>query len=296
MTSSLPSPAPDAFICPLLKTGRNGCSARFDHALYQLELSHADGSLKKVDLGFSGSRVLERLLLAPGEVVSREELMGYAWENRVVGQGSLSQQIYTLRQLLYDGRNQIIQTLPRRGYLFNPQYLQYLQDDEPTPLALVPPAPATEPAVTTRPPVTERPAPEPGPASHPIPAIQSNRSRTGLWLTGIVLVLLTGLGLLGMQLATLSQEPFFTHQRQVGGVEVLYVEGSQRLLDSLISETEAVVKKLSTLVDKPTQLIVNLSPGFYEIHCLRGEDANWLKIHKDQIRSVTGEFLQGCLQ
>ena len=194
MTSSLPAPATDAFICPSLKTGRSGCSARFDHALYQLELSHADGSQKKVDLGFSGSRVLERLLLAPGEVVSREELMGYAWENRVVGQGSLSQQIYTLRQLLYDGRNQIIQTLPRRGYLFNPQYLQV---DEPTPLALVPPASATDPAVTTRPSVTERPAPEPGPAGHPIPAMQSNRSRTRLWLTGILLVLLTGLGLLG---------------------------------------------------------------------------------------------------
>ncbi|MBE7928130.1 winged helix-turn-helix domain-containing protein [Pseudomonas saudiphocaensis] len=293
MTSSLPSPAPDAFICPLLKTGRNGCSARFDHALYQLELSQADGSQKKVDLGFSGSRVLERLLLAPGEVVSREELMGYAWENRVVGQGSLSQQIYTLRQLLYDGRNQIIQTLPRRGYLFNPQYLQV---DEPTPLALVPPASATEPAVTTRPPVTERPAPEPGPAGHPIPAMQSNRSRTGLWLTGILLVLLTGLGLLGMQLATLSQEPFFTYQRQVGGLEVVYVEGSQRLLDSLISETETAVKTLSTLADKPAQLIVNLSPGFYEIHCLQGESANWLKIHKGQIRTVTSEFLQGCLQ
>src|SRR5690606_33884759 len=294
MTSSLPSPAPDAFICPLLKTGRNGCSARFDHALYQLELSHADGNLKKVDLGFSGSRVLERLLLAPGEVVSREELMSYAWANRVVGQGSLSQQIYTLRQLLFDGRNQIIQTLPRRGYLFNPQYLH---DDVPTPPAHVPPEPVTESAATAKSPATpEKPVPEAGPAAPPIPTKRFGFSRTGAWLTGIVLVLLTGLGLLGMQLAKFSEEPLFTHQRQVGGLEVVYVEASQQLLDSLIAETEAAVGQLSALAEKPTQLIVNLSPGFYEIHCLQSGGANWLKIHKGQIRTVTSEYLQRCLQ
>lgn len=294
MTSSLPAPATDAFICPLLKTGRNGCSARFDHALYQLELSHADGNQKKVDLGFSGSRVLERLLHAPGEVVSREELMSYAWENRVVGQGSLSQQIYTLRQLLYDGRNQIIQTLPRRGYLFNPQYLHAAVLPPPAHLPSEPvptPAPAARQSVEA-----ERPALEARPAAHPIPPKRSVSTRTKAWLAGIVLVLLTGLGLLGMQLAKLSEEPFFTHQRQVGGLEVLYVEGSQRLLNALIKETEVAVKKLSTLTDQPAQLIVNLSPGFYEIHCLQGDAVNWLKIHKGQIRTVTSEFLQGCLQ
>ncbi len=122
MTSSLTASATDGFVCPLLKTGRDGCTARFDRALYQLVILHDDVE-ETVDLGFSGSRVLERLLQIPGEVVSRDELMTYAWEGRVVGQGSLNQQIYTLRQALFDGRSQIIQTLPRRGYLFNPQYL-----------------------------------------------------------------------------------------------------------------------------------------------------------------------------
>src|SRR5690606_22878598 len=100
MTSSTPPQATDAFICPFLKTGRDGCSARFDRALFQLVIS--DEQEKILDLGFSGSRVLEKLLQAPGEVVSREELMSYAWEGRVVGQGSLNQQIYTLRQALFD--------------------------------------------------------------------------------------------------------------------------------------------------------------------------------------------------
>src|SRR5690606_37272300 len=125
-----------------------------------LELSHTDGNPKKVDLGFSGSRVLERLLLAPGEVVSREELMNYAWEKRVVGQGSLSQQIYTLRQLLYDGRNQIIQTLPRRGYLFNPQCLHH----EASTTQAQPPTPAPKQHAEA-----ERPALQATTAVHPTP-------------------------------------------------------------------------------------------------------------------------------
>jgi DNA-binding winged helix-turn-helix (wHTH) protein len=61
-------------------------------------------------------------------VVTREELLGYAWADRVVSQGSLNQQIYVLRQILGDEKGrQIIQTLPRRGYLFNPDYIEVEQ-------------------------------------------------------------------------------------------------------------------------------------------------------------------------
>ena len=288
MTSSPPSSATDAFICPLLKTGRNGCSARFDRSLYQLELNHEDGSKKVIDLGFSGSRVLERLLQAPGEVVSREELMSYAWENRVVGQGSLSQQIYTLRQILFDGRNQIIQTLPRRGYLFNPQYLHDADLPAPPPVA----TPAGKRTL-----VIELPVPE---ARPPVSPAQPQRRRSPLRmaavLAGVALLLLSGLGLLGKQLVDVSSEPFFTHKRQAGELEVVYVETNQRRLDSLISETGTVVEQLSAMADKPAQLIINLSPGFYEIHCLPGNSVNWLKVHKNQIHSVATEHLQGCLQ
>ncbi|RZA19443.1 MAG: hypothetical protein EOP02_18990, partial [Proteobacteria bacterium] len=108
---------------PRIKTSRPGSHAHFDAELYQLTL--CDGEQKRrVPLGFSGSRLLERLLQQPGQVVSRDELLSHAWAERVVGQGSLNQQIYTLRQLLGDEKERwIIQTLPRRGYLLNPQAL-----------------------------------------------------------------------------------------------------------------------------------------------------------------------------
>lgn len=110
-----------------LRTGRGDCRLLFQTRHYQLRLQ---GSEHRIELGYAGSRVLERLLRNPGEVVSRQELLEYGWTDRVVSQGSLNQQIYVLRQLLGDekGRN-IIQTLPRRGYLFNPEFIDEAADD-----------------------------------------------------------------------------------------------------------------------------------------------------------------------
>lgn len=105
-----------------LRTGQGDGHLLFQPRHYQL--LHG-GSQQRIELGFAGSRVLERLIQTPGEVVSREELLAHGWTDRVVSQGSLNQQIYVLRQILGDekGRN-IIQTLPRRGYLFNPAFIE----------------------------------------------------------------------------------------------------------------------------------------------------------------------------
>ena len=63
--------------CLIIKTGRSDCYAHFYPALYQLTLVRG-GIEEKIDLGYSGSRLLERLLQEPGEVVSRDELMNHA--------------------------------------------------------------------------------------------------------------------------------------------------------------------------------------------------------------------------
>src|SRR5690606_9977978 len=65
----------------------------------------------------------------------------YGWTDRVVSRGSLNQQSYVLRQLLGDekGRN-IIQTLPRRGYLFNPEFIEPETGEEALSAPNVPPS------------------------------------------------------------------------------------------------------------------------------------------------------------
>ncbi|MCQ4279432.1 winged helix-turn-helix domain-containing protein [Pseudomonas stutzeri] len=290
MTSSLTPSATDAFVCPLLKTGQDGCAARFERAQYQLVLIREDNE-ETLDLGFSGSRVLERLLLVPGEVVSREELMTYAWEGRVVGQGSLNQQIYTLRQALFDGGSQIIQTLPRRGYLFNPQYL--IGDQAQPSIEAAPVMVVAEAADTG---VIELPLPSPVPmAEQPKPG-RRHRSWQTLALAGSGLLILLGLATLGFRLASHST-PSFTQTVEVGALEVLYVEKNQRLLDSLVKETRPLVDTLANMSAEQTRLIVNMSPGFYEIRCLQGDGrVNWLKVHKSQIQTIPNDKLQGCLQ
>jgi cholera toxin transcriptional activator len=292
MTSSLTPSATDALICPLLKTGRDGCAARFEPARYQLVQKHEE-SEERLDLGFSGSRVLERLLQVPGEVVSRDELMAYAWEGRVVGQGSLNQQIYTLRQALFDSRNQIIQTLPRRGYLFNSQYLVVDEAappiaEAPAPVAVAPEAPATL--------LMELPAPSTTATQSAAKPARRARSWQAAALAGTGMMVLLGLATLGFRLAS-TPTPSFTQRLDLNGLEVLYVEKSQRMLDSLVKETQLLVDTMGDMSTESTRLIVNMSPGFYEIRCLQGDGrVNWLKVHKSQIQTIPSNHLQGCLK
>jgi len=289
MTSSLTLPATDALACPLLKTGRAGCTARFDRALYQLVLTHEENE-NTLDLGFSGSRVLERLLLFPGQVVSREDLMAYAWEGRVVSQGSLNQQIYTLRQALFDAGNQIIQTLPRRGYLFNPQYLNV---DQALPSIEAAPVMAVE---NTGAVVMELLTPAPVLTGEPPKPVRRHRSWQTMALAGSGMMVLLGLATLGFRLAS-SSVPSFTQTVDVGALEVLYVEKNQRLLDSLVNETKHMVDTMAGISAEPARLIVNMSPGFYEIRCLQGDGrVNWLKVHKSRIQTIPSDHLQECLQ
>ena len=112
-----------------LRTGQGDCHLLFQARQFQMRQA---GSDQRIELGYAGSRVLERLLRNPGEVVSREELLEYGWTDRVVSQGSLNQQIYVLRQILGDEKGrQIIQTLPRRGYLFNPAFIEATDAESP---------------------------------------------------------------------------------------------------------------------------------------------------------------------
>ncbi len=272
-------PASGAARCLSLKTGLAGQTVRFYPTLYRLE--RGGDEAQSIDLGFSGSRVLERLLANCGEVVSRDELLAYAWENRVVSQGSLNQQIYTLRQCLSDDGNRIIQTLPRRGYLFNPQFLEADQTPEP---ATNEAERAVESAQPTEPsPREAAAAPRPSRAMH--------------WFSGFAALMLVAAGALAFVRLPSPVASSFTHSLDLGPLHVLYVESTDRLLETLVADTRSLVEAIAQLTDKPARLIVNMSPGFYEIRCLQPDGSiNWLKVHKSRLNSVANEQLQGCLK
>lgn len=276
LTSTLPDSRPIA--CLTLRTGRPDCVAQFYPALYQLDLDR-DGQVERIDLGFSGSRVLERLLQSPGDVVARDELLTHAWSDRVVGQGSLNQQIYTLRQVLADEKQrQIIQTLPRRGYMFNPQYLV---------------SPAGEPDADVADTAPQVIAPDT--AANPAPAAPLPSPRR-LKLAAASLCILGLLGLSGAFYYTQVRSPVLTAEQNVGALQITYVEDNEQDLQRLIRNTRPLARQLADLASRPIGLMLHMTSGFYELVCVQPEGtSNWLLIHESQVARIPQEQLRKCL-
>lgn len=292
MNTSLPEKATDAASCVLLLTGKSECVARFEHGTYQLLLSSEQGE-ERVELSFSGSRVLERLLREPGQVVSREALLQYAWEDRVVSQGSLNHQIYTLRQIFCDTSSRIIQTLPRRGYLFNPAYI--VQSVGAAASQTAAPALSSEQEPAHRTPARNMMA-EP-PATRPRLArnVLFGRLARSTPLMACALAIVLAIATLGARFweripATISQSVGY------GALSVLYVARSEGLLERLRGETSQIVASIAQMARKPTRLVVSSTPGFFELQCLReDEQVGWLKVHRTQVNTVTYDHLRSCL-
>jgi predicted ATPase/DNA-binding winged helix-turn-helix (wHTH) protein len=73
-----------------------------------------------LELGAKALDILIALVSRPGEVVSKNDLMSYAWPGITVEEGSLRFHIAGLRKALGDGKGgaRYITTLPGRGYCF----------------------------------------------------------------------------------------------------------------------------------------------------------------------------------
>jgi predicted ATPase/DNA-binding winged helix-turn-helix (wHTH) protein len=73
---------------------------------------------------------LKYLVEHPGQLIGKQELMQAVWPNAFVTDDSLVQCTLELRRALDDGRQQLLKTVPRRGYLFAAAVMQ--QPAEPT--------------------------------------------------------------------------------------------------------------------------------------------------------------------
>lgn len=253
-----------------LLTGHNQTRCYFNVALHQLWLESEGQPAQKIDLGFSGTRLLERLLRNPGEVVSRDELIAAAWPERVVGQGSLNQQIYTLRQLLGDEKNRaIIQTLSRRGYLFNPSHILCEQT------APAPASPTTQPG-------TETPA--------QAPTHTHKRSRwPRLFLIPLALVSVMAAGTL--QLFNSPQSP----RLELGTLEIWVLADQRHSQQQVLAQTESLLQRLATLSTEPQQVVLSQYAGYYHLHCSRAANSHSLSIHQADMDQISDQQLRDCL-
>ncbi|MED5607173.1 winged helix-turn-helix domain-containing protein [Pseudomonas sp. JH-2] len=270
------TPVADARPLPvrIIRTGlADGCLAHFQPELYQLVLQR-EGFEEKVELGFSGSRLLERLLRQPGEVVARDELLAHAWSDRVVGQGSLNQQIYTLRQILGDEkRREIIQTLPRRGYMLNPRF------------AVCAPVEAEETATSGQ-----------VPATPPMPASPHRRWCRPELLAVAAPVLLAGVALAATLHYGLQRTQGLRADLDIGNKHFTYLDARPQGLAQLRERTGALSARLAALSERPAHFTLSRHAGFYELACST-EDASTrlLLIHQDQLARLADDQLRSCL-
>ncbi|CAN7700809.1 winged helix-turn-helix domain-containing protein [Aquipseudomonas alcaligenes] len=262
-----------------IRTGRTNRYARFYPSRFQLDL-YGNGAEERIDLGVSGSRVLELLLNAPGKVVPREALLNHAWSDRIASQGSLTQQIDTLRQVLADEtQHEIIQTLPRRGYRFNPLFListassiatSDTQEERLLPIA------ATPPCATGGKPTPDWPRP---------------------WLIALCSPIAIGLCITGLLCFQLSEQRLHTQDMQLGTLTITYLDEREEALRELVRDTAVLNPRLQSLVSASTHLLVFRSADFYEIVCLHdGRSASWLMVQRNIVDSVPEAQLARCLQ
>ena len=78
----------------------------------------SDGRNAAVALRPQSLTILKLLVVKPGVLVSRDEIMSAVWPNIAVTDDSLVQCVTEIRKALGDDRHAIIKTVPKRGYVF----------------------------------------------------------------------------------------------------------------------------------------------------------------------------------
>ena len=104
---------------------------RFDGFGFDLrrgELHGRDGAT--ISLRPKAESLLRLFLTRPGQLLGREELIGEIWPNMVVTDDSLVQCVGEVRAALSDRDQQLIRTVPRRGYRFEAQVERVLAAPE----------------------------------------------------------------------------------------------------------------------------------------------------------------------
>jgi len=90
---------------------------RFEHYVLNLRRGCLLNAGREVELRPKSFHVLEFLVENAGRLVAKEELIKAVWPNVVVSDESVTRCVSEVRSALQDSEQQIIRTVPRRGYI-----------------------------------------------------------------------------------------------------------------------------------------------------------------------------------
>lgn len=249
---------------------------------HQQQLTLVDGtSQTKADLGFAPSRLLEILIQRADSIVTREEILSFAWPERVVTQNSLNQAISKLRELLGDEESkQIIKTVPRRGYSFDSTFLA--TPEQITAISQL----RTHEENTTSGSAPEQP--EKSLVIRKIPPFTLALLMTALFML-ISLFWRIDWGLIARPGLTIQTQ--YTDNKRL-----IYTAPNESRLKSLIDEMTPLRERLIHLAHQPETLIFNRANDYYDLICIDQGTVKFLSIHRSQLITVSDRLLLGCLK
>ncbi|WP_085725289.1 transcriptional regulator [Pseudomonas sp. R37(2017)] len=241
---------------------KNGAVAVFDPDSAVLCITTPHGDVQNSTLGRAESRLLHLLLMEPGVTKSRDEIIDYTWNDRVVASGSLNQTVFSLRNILNDGRDhEILMTVPRRGYCFNRHCIVDAAADVPAPTEEVAQPPAPSPAQPVSPGID-------GPLPPSAKTVRSTRITKAQLLAYIVTLAVVAF--------TVFQFDFDTPKIEISSIDrnglVIHAVGNdlaeaKALMELSVKQTEQLSPNLKG------QVWINLYKTNYSVSCIRPDQS-----------------------
>jgi DNA-binding winged helix-turn-helix (wHTH) protein/Tol biopolymer transport system component len=124
---------------------------RFDDFTLDAEDGFLRRGAEEIVLRPKAFEVLAYLVEHHGRLVTKDALMNAIWPDTEVTDNSLARCLVEIRRALADDAQQMIRTMPRRGYVFTPPVIApvvELPPPEPVPAAPVPHLPSSRPVAT----------------------------------------------------------------------------------------------------------------------------------------------------
>lgn len=268
------------------------------------------GSLSKENtLGYAYGKLLESLVCCAGDVVSREQIFFVAWPDRVVTQNSLNQAIFYLRQLFRDVDGRVIKTIPRRGYMFNPDY--FLSNSDSVVDALEQSLNELNKKTVDISPFVDmqeeshkvvggsKTSPDSSMPSSILPLSKNPASQIFSFKYGIMFMLLMLLFVLVYRLYYLWDEKTWFDSKLVVDAEqsVLFVGSDSAEVEAIQLATEVLRQRFMALNHDKSYLVFNKMHDYLDIVCVNPKNqAKFILVHETIVKSISDEQISECLK